>query len=62
MTENPRLAARRAQLEVAGGLPMTAEEILAGQSQAGIPRPGFLKDHEDDGTVDNVVPQPGGDE
>lgn len=56
MTEDPRLAARRAQLQVTGSQLMTPEEILAGQTQAGVPRPAFLSDHEDDGTVQSVVP------
>lgn len=55
MTEDPRLAARRAQLQAAGAQLMTPEEILAGQTQAGVPRPAFLSDHEDDGTVHSVV-------
>ncbi len=56
MTEDPRLAAHRARLEAAGTQLMTPEEILSGQSQAGVPRPSFLKDHEDDGTVHSLVP------
>jgi len=49
-----RLAAHRAKLSAAGALPMTVDEILGGQSQAGVPRPAFLMDHDDDGTVDVV--------
>jgi hypothetical protein len=56
MTEDPRLAAHRARLQVAGTQLMTAEEILAGQTQAGVPRPSFLRDHEDDGSVQSLVP------
>jgi hypothetical protein len=55
-TEAERLAAHRAKLSAAGAIPMTVEEILAGESQAGVPRPSFLKDHEDDGTVEVVDP------
>ncbi|WP_066723545.1 hypothetical protein [Sphingomonas pituitosa] len=55
MTEDPRLAAHRAQMQVAGTQLMTPEEILAGQSQAGVPRPSFLKDHDDDGSVQSLV-------
>ncbi len=55
--EAERLAAHRAKLNAAGAIPMTAEEILGGASQAGVPRPAFLKDHEDDGTVDVADPQ-----
>ena len=54
--EADRLAAHRAKLSAAGAIPMTVEEILGGQSQAGVPRPSFLKDHDDDGTVDVVDP------
>ena len=49
-----RLAEHRLRLNAAGVVPMTAEEILAGQSQAGVPRPAFLANHEDDGTVQRV--------
>ncbi|SFK44367.1 hypothetical protein SAMN03159338_4266 [Sphingomonas sp. NFR04] len=55
MTEDPRLAAHRAQMQVAGTQIMTADEILAGQSQAGVPRPRCLKEHEDDGSVQSLV-------
>ena len=55
MTDQQNQADRIAKLNAAGVIPMTAEEILAG-TQAGIPRPSFLKDHEDDGTVDVVDP------
>lgn len=55
MTEDPRLAAHRSQLQVAGTQLMTPEEILAGETQAGVPRPAFLSDHEDDGTVHSVL-------
>lgn len=55
-TDAERLAAHRAKLNAAGAVPMTAEEILAGNSQAGVARPSFLKDHDDDGTVDKVDP------
>jgi hypothetical protein len=48
------IAERIAQLNVAGAIPMTVEEILAGQTQAGVPRPAFLADHEDDGTVERI--------
>jgi hypothetical protein len=41
-------------MRVAGALPMTVEEILGGQSQGGVPRPAFLKDDEDDGSVEFV--------
>lgn len=43
-----------AKMQLAGAIPLTAEEILAGQSQGGVPRPAFLSDHEDDGTVQRV--------
>ncbi|WP_260928207.1 hypothetical protein [Novosphingobium sp. 9] len=49
-----KLEAHRAALQASGAMPMTAEEILAGQTQAGVPRPSFLTDHEDDGTVESV--------
>ncbi len=39
---------------VATPLPRSADEILAGDTQAGVPRPSFLKDHEDDGTVQRI--------
>lgn len=58
MTEDPRIAAHRAALQATGAQPMTAEEILGGATQAGVPRPAFLKDHEDDGSVESLVPQP----
>jgi hypothetical protein len=47
-------AAHKLKLQAAGAVPMTAEEILAGQTQAGVPRPSFLTDHEDDGTVESA--------
>lgn len=53
------LAAHKLKLQAAGAVPMTAEEILAGQKQAGVPRPSFLTDHEDDGTVE-IAPGPKG--
>lgn len=49
-------AERLAQLQAAGAIPMTPEEVLAGQSQGGVPRPAFLTDDEDDGTVHRVQP------
>lgn len=52
MTEDEQL--HLAKLNVAGVIPMTVEEILAGETQAGVPRPSFLKDHEDDGTVERA--------
>jgi hypothetical protein len=57
-----RLAAHRANLSAAGAIPMTVEEILGGQSQAGVPRPAFLKDHDDDGTVQRVGGAAGGED
>ncbi len=45
------VADRLHQLQAAGMIPMTAAEILAGASQGGVPRPGFLRDHDDDGSV-----------
>lgn len=51
-----RLADHRVKLSATGAIPMTVEEILGGQSQAGVPRPAFLKDHDDDGTVDVADP------
>jgi hypothetical protein len=59
MIEDDRLAAHRAMLQARGSIPMTVEEILSGQSQAGIPRPSCLQDDEDDGTVERAV-QAGG--
>ena len=53
-SEQERLAAHLARLQVAGSVPMTAEEVLAGQSQAGVPRPAFLAEHEDDDSVERV--------
>lgn len=55
-----KLAAHRAQMQVSATMPMTAEEILSGESQMGVPRPAFLRDHEDDGTV-HVVNREQGD-
>ena len=49
-----KLAAHMAKLQAAGAVQMTPEEILAGRSQAGVPRPTFLKDDEDDGSVHKV--------
>ena len=34
---------------------MSAEEILAGRTQAGVPRPRFLAEHQDDGSVQRAV-------
>lgn len=56
MTDGQKLAEHRARLNVAGAVPLTAEEILAGATQGGVPRPSFLKDHEDDGSVETVGP------
>jgi len=53
-TATDPLADRMAELQAAGAIPMTVEEILAGQTQGGVPRPSFLADHEDDGTVERV--------
>lgn len=52
--EAAKLADHMAKLQAAGAVQMTPEEILAGQSQAGVPRPAFLKDDEDDGSVHKV--------
>ena len=52
--QDDRLADHLAQLQAAGAVPMTVEEVLAGQTQAGVPRPAFLRDDEDDGTVERV--------
>ena len=57
MTDQPedeRIAAHRARLQAAGAVPMTVEEVLQGQTQAGVPRPAFLSEHEDDGSVQRV--------
>lgn len=59
MIEDDRLAAHRASLQARGSIPMTVEEILSGQSQAGVPRPSCLRDDDDDGTVERAA-QPGG--
>lgn len=56
LTPEERITEHRAKMNMAGAVPMTAEEILAGQSQAGVPRPAFLSDHDDDGTVDVIDP------
>lgn len=41
-----------------GRVPMpTTDEILSGHSQGGIPRPAFLTNHEDDGTVEKATRQ-----
>lgn len=48
------VADRLAHLQAEGAVPMTAEEILAGNSQAGVPRPAFLKYDEDDGSIERV--------
>lgn len=56
-TNKPNAEADRlAELQAAGAIPMTAEEVLAGQSQGGVPRPAFLTDAEDDGSVHRVQP------
>jgi len=54
LTEDQR-ADYLARLNAAGAVPLTAEEILAGLSQAGVRRPSCLHDHEDDGTVGRVT-------
>jgi len=54
MTDEEKLRGHMLRLQAAGAIPMTAEEILAGETQAGVPRPSFLKDDEDDGTVQRV--------
>lgn len=59
MTEDHK-AEHLAKLNAAGALPLTAEDILSGQAQAGVPRPSFLDDHEDDGSVERVVKLDGG--
>lgn len=53
---DPKLDEHLARLNAAGAVPMTAEEILAGETQGGIPRPAFLTDHDDDGTVEPTDP------
>lgn len=58
--EDDRLAAHRAKLIASGVVQMTVDEILAGNTQAGVPRPSFLKDHDDDGTVQRVDGPEGG--
>lgn len=58
-TTEQKLAEHAARLQTSGAVPMTAEEILAGQTQAGVPRPTFLCDHEDDGSVETVEPPRG---
>lgn len=58
-TAEQKLAEHAARLQSSGSVPMTAEEILAGETQAGVPRPAFHRDHEDDGTVDTVDRQQG---
>lgn len=55
MTEEEK-ADHLAKLHAAGAIPLTAEEILAGETQGGVPRPAFLTDHEDDGTVERAKP------
>lgn len=54
MTDENKLAEHMSRLQAAGAIPMTAEEILAGRTQAGVPRPACLRDDEDDGTVERV--------
>jgi hypothetical protein len=39
-----KLGTHMARLQAAGAVPMTVEEILAGETQAGVPRPKFLTD------------------
>jgi hypothetical protein len=39
-----KLAAHMARLQTAGAVPMTVDEILSGETQAGVPRPKFLSD------------------
>lgn len=53
-SDSDRLRAHLDSLQTAGAVPMTPEEILAGASQGGVPRPSFLKDDEDDGSVEFV--------
>lgn len=59
MTQNTeaadKLAAHMARLQVTGAVPMTPEEILAGNTQGGVPRPACLVDDR----VDDVI-QPEG--
>jgi hypothetical protein len=50
------MADHLARLQTAGAIPMTVDEVLSGQTQGGVPRPAFLKDHEDDGTVQSIEP------
>jgi hypothetical protein len=54
VNQGERLEAHRAKLQAAGAIPMTVDEILSGQSQAGVPRPACLRDDEDDGSVEKV--------
>lgn len=52
--EDAVLAAHQQKMIELGQVPMTAEEILSGKSQGGVPRPSCLKDDEDDGTREFV--------
>lgn len=55
-THKDAIADHAAKLNVSGAIPMTVDEILSGETQAGVPRPSFLKEHEDDGSVQRVTP------
>lgn len=54
MNHDDRRQERLLQLQAEGMIPMTADEILAGKTQAGVPRPAFLKDDDNEGTVHRV--------
>lgn len=54
MTDADRIEEHRLRLQAAGMIPMTVDEILAGETQAGVARPSFLSPHEDDGSVERV--------
>ena len=47
MNDGNCLAEHRAKLQAAGAVPMTVAEILAGETQAGVPRPAFLREADE---------------
>jgi hypothetical protein len=47
MNDVERLAEHQAKLQAAGAVPMTVAEILAGETQAGVPRPSFLREADE---------------
>lgn len=48
-----KVATHMARLQAAGAVPMTVEEILAGKTQGGVPRPATLDDDEAEQEANN---------